>query len=468
MSHSDYYKNFQLLNDSYHKDPYPALLSRIEGLKRLQKSILRNRKEIQKALFDDLGKSEFEADATEIFIAIRELNDAIRNLRYWIQSKSVSTDILLFGTSSYIRYEPRGVVIIISPWNYPFNLIMSPFIASYSAGNKIILKPSEIAVNTSSILVKIMKECFQENEVQIIEGDHHVAAQLCKLPVQMIFFTGSVQNAKKVLREASDNLTQCTLELGGKCPVIIDRNVDIKSKIADVAFAKILNSGQTCLAPDFIVLPREMKDEFVQSWNQWIADKFQNDILNSDDYAKIINQNHYKRLKSYLQLALSHGAHIENELIENVEQLKMAPIVLSNVDWENPIMEEEIFGPILPIITYNEESEIIPSLQLMNRPLSLYIFSKRNSFIEGIIQAVPSGGVTVNQCILNYAESNLPFGGNQHSGMGRYHGYYGFQEFSHTRSVSRKGLLPSTLRLFHPPYNSIKKRMIDILIKLYS
>ncbi|NOT36909.1 MAG: aldehyde dehydrogenase family protein [Saprospiraceae bacterium] len=460
--------HFEKLLGSFNKNPYTSGKERKDGLQRLKANILKNRTAIQEALFKDLGKSQFEADTNEILVVLRELNNAINNLHYWMQNKSVSTDILLFGTSSFIRFEPKSVVALISPWNYPFNLTMSPLIAAYAAGNKIMVKPSEYSPATSLVIKSIIEESFTNEEVICELGDAEFSAELCKLPFSFIFFTGGKSIAKKVLNSASANLTPCVLELGGKSPVIIDDQVNLEKVVKHIAFAKTLNAGQTCIAPDFIAIRENQIDQFILLWNKWIEDTYGSKIIESTIYSKIVNEKHYKRIENFIEGACQEGAVLPNEVSKNSTELKIGPVLLTNISWESKIMEDEIFGPILPLLTYNDEDELILKLQKYQRPLSLYIFSNRKTFIDKIILNTRSGGVTINQCLLNYVESNLPFGGDWHSGTGKYHGKYGFLEFSHQRSISRQGILPSTLELFHPPFTKFKILIKNILFKIYS
>lgn len=459
---------FAQLQQSFIQDPYPDYRKRKKGLIKLRTNILKYHNDIRQALYHDLGKSEFESDSTEILIVLRELKKAIQNLYYWMQDQSVKTDLLLFGTSSYIRHEPKGVVAIISPWNYPINLSLSPLIAAYSAGNKVMVKTSEYSPHCTQVLRTIIEESFSKEEVAFIEGDAEVSSKVCKLPLSMIFFTGSGAVGKKILQAASINLTPCTLELGGKCPVVIDEEVNLRDIVKHIAFAKVLNAGQTCIAPDFILLKESQLKEFIQLWNHWIQDKFGSDICRSNQYGKIVNQKHFERIENLLEISLQEGCEFSSPINKLKEEMKIALIAISKVSWKNTLMKNEIFGPVLPILTYQDESQLLQNLNQLERPLNLYIFSNRKRFINRIIENTRSGGVTINQCMLNYIESNLPFGGDLHSGNGRYHSKYGFLEFSHKRSISKKGMLISTLELFHPPYHYWKIKLKNLLLKLYS
>ncbi len=459
---------FENLKISFLKDPNPPIKQRIHSLKKLRRSILQHHQDIIDALKLDLNKSAFETEASEILVSLREIDKAIRNLKYWTQDRSVEPDWLLFGTSSYIRYEPKGIVLIISPWNYPLNLCITPFVAAISAGNKAILKPSEFAPNTSKVISNIIESVFSNEEVAVVEGDASIAAELCQLPFNLIFFTGSQAIGKKVLQEAAHNLTPITLEMGGKCPVIVDPSYNLLEAIEAIAFAKTLNAGQTCLAPDFICIHENRLEEFKKLWSITINKFFGKNPLANPDYCGIVNAFHFNRLTELIQQSLHEGGHYDSIPESDNELLKIKPLLLSEITWNNTIMSDEIFGPILPIITFRNVEELFTPLMNMKRPLNSYIFSKHKKFIQKVLNHTRSGGVTINQCILNYTDLNLPFGGDHHSGIGKYHGHFGFLEFSHQRAISKKGIFPSTLKLFYPPYKGIKVYINRLLIKLFS
>ncbi|MEP7196218.1 MAG: aldehyde dehydrogenase family protein [Saprospiraceae bacterium] len=468
IDHSNSLTLFKNLENKFYLNSNPKIADRISGLKRLRSTLTKYRSKIIEALDKDFAKPKFESEASEILVCLRELDLVIRNLKYWSQNKSVDSDILLFGTKSYIRYEPRGVVLIISPWNYPVNLSLCPLIAAYAAGNKIILKPSEFTSHTSDIIEKIISESFSEDDVIVVQGDALKSAELVQLPFNLIFFTGSGSVAKEILKNASANLTPCVLELGGKCPVIIDEKASLSTAVEHIAFAKLLNAGQTCIAPDFVVIHQSQVKKFTEEWDSNLQRKFGLNILENEDYCGIINQRHYDRLKKLISEGIENGG-IPSKAIEFDDiKLKIKPVLLLKVDWDSPLMKEEIFGPILPIITYTNRDELCIKLRKFDRPLNLYIFSRDSNFYNYIIDKTRSGGVTINQCILNYVERHLPFGGDHQSGNGRYHGQFGFTEFSHMRSITMQSRIPSSLKLFYPPYTHLKIRIKNILLKLYS
>jgi aldehyde dehydrogenase (NAD+) len=446
---------FNNLNNAFLELPFTTLEQRLIGLNKLEKNLLKYSDSIVKALNEDFSKAIFEAETSELLTCLVELRRAKSELRKWMKPKPVATPTELFGTRHYVRFEPKGVVLIISPWNYPLHLSLMPLIAAWSAGNRIILKPSEFTPHMASVIEDIVRDTFSENEVMVIQGGSDVASQLVQLPFNHIFFTGSSVTAKKILKAAADNLTPVTLELGGKTPVIIDAHVNLKSIIKDIVYAKCINAGQSCIAPDFILIHEGLKHDFVLEWNSTIEKLYGKNILANDEYCGIVNERHYSRLMNLIQECLDQGAEL-NEPIKGDPQLrKIKPALLLNSNWDHVSMQEEIFGPVLPVITYNRIQDCIEKMQSMYRPLTLYIFSRDKAWIQNILERVRSGGVTINNCLLNYCNFNLPFGGDQHSGHGVYHGRNGFETFSHQRAVSVQGRFLNPIRFFYQPFTRL-------------
>ncbi len=462
------YSIFQSLQKRFEKFPYPSIDHRIQRLKKLKKNLIIYRDEINLSLFRDFAKPYFETESSELIICLREINVAIKNLKYWSQKRSVDTDILLLGSSSYTQAVPRGVVLIISPWNYPINLSMVPLISAIAAGNVVILKPSEFSERSSQIIKKIISDTFDEDEVHVVLGGSDIAQVLTSLPFNFIFFTGSSSTARSVLQNAAKNLTPVALELGGKTPVIIEPDYPLKKIVRQILFGKLLNAGQTCVAPDFVCIHSGKLSEFEELWHYELKVLYGDEPILNPDYCGIIDDQHFSRLRNVYNEAINQGAENGGKEIFDAEKRKIHPILLKNVQWNNPIMKMEIFGPILPLIEYNNLSELLQHLNTMDRPLSLYLYSSDSTFQKLVVQGTRSGGISINMCLLNYCELNLPFGGDQHSGWGRYHGHSGFLEFSHQKSIARQGILPSSIYLFFPPYRGIKQRLKNLLIKLLS
>ncbi|MBK9729207.1 MAG: aldehyde dehydrogenase family protein [Saprospiraceae bacterium] len=458
-------QNFRKLQSEFFKNPNSDLQYRLNGLKRLETQLLKYKQHITEAIKQDLNKCEFESDTSEILTCLLELRIAKRELAKWMRPKMVATPTELLGSSHYIRQEPKGVVLIISPWNYPVNLSIIPLIAAWSAGNKIILKPSEISKNTADVIEQLIADTFSSNEVIVCKGDVQVAEILLKLPFNHIFFTGSQATAKKVMKAAAENLSTVTLELGGKNPLIIDESINLKKVVKDIVYGKCINAGQTCVAPDYILIPKTLKTEFVLQWNVAIENLYGSNLMNNSDYGGIINPIHYDRLINLIQSCLDQGAVLSEPIQCDPIQRKIKPVLLMNSKWEHPCMADEIFGPVLPIIEYEFIEPELNRMQSMDRPLVLYIFSEQKVFIEKVLNTVRSGGVTINNCLLNYCNFNLPFGGDQQSGQGSNHGIFGFEAFSHKRGISKQGKLINSLRFFYPPFDSWKVKILNIAFK---
>lgn len=437
--------------------------TRIEKLKLLKSEVLRRREDIKLALYKDFKKPFAESELTEIHPVLDELNFAIKHLKSWMKKKRVSTPLPLFGSRSELRYEPRGVVLILSPWNYPFSLLINPLVAAVAAGNCVIARPSEKTPHTGILLKEIIEAVFKSDEVAVVLGEVDVAESLLELPFDHIFFTGSTAIGKKVMLAAAKNLATVTLELGGKSPVIIDREVDLEKAVSVIAWGKYINGGQTCVAPDYLFIPEELKDKFLDLFTKQIKTNYgetSTDRLNNPDFARLIDGGSFKRLENLIQ----------NEKIIISDSPKISENYLSPTllltSTTHPIMKEEIFGPILPVITYQKIEEVLSFIQSNPKPLALYIFSKKKEFIEYILKKTTSGGVAINQVVLHLANPHLPFGGIGHSGQGSYHGHFGFKAFSHERSVLVQG--PFTLTgLYFPPYSTAFSKLAFRLLRLF-
>lgn len=429
---------------------------RINALKALKSAIKNNEQNIFRALKKDLNKSEFETYSTEIGIVYDEINLAIKKINKWLRPKRVKTPITNFLSSSYIYKEPYGVVLIISPWNYPFQLLMAPLVGAIEAGNCAILKPSEIATETEKVIAKIIKETFKEGYINVVTGGVETNTLLLKEKFDYIFFTGAPNIGKIVMKSASENLTPVTLELGGKSPCIIDRDADIKLAAKRIAWGKFLNAGQTCVAPDYILIHKDVKEEFVTYMKEYIKEFFGSDPSKSSDYPRIINEKHFKRLESHLK---------EGRILiggrSDIRDLYIEPTIIDNVDWDTRIMQEEIFGPLFPIMEYEDLNYVIGSINKRPKPLALYFFSKNKQKQDLIINSVSFGGGCINDTIMHLATPYLPFGGVGNSGMGSYHGEESFNTFSHKKSVLKKSNIID-IKVRYAPY----KDKIKILRKL--
>ncbi len=407
---------------------------RKESLKKLLHNIIENEGAIIKALYDDFKKPAFEAVLTETNYVISDLKETIKNIDSWTKPKKVFASLLNFPSSDYIYSEPYGNVLILSPWNYPFQLALCPLVSAVAAGNKVTLKPSELTPNTSNIISKIITETFAAKDVEVITGDATIAQQLLNQRWDYIFFTGSVAVGKIVAKAAAENLTPVTLELGGKSPCIVDETANLELSARRIVWGKIINAGQTCVAPDYILVHHKMKDTFVKFLIQEIEKALGTNPEESPDFARIINLKNWQR-----QLSL-----LENQTIlfggqSNKETLYLAPTLLDEPKMDSLVMKEEIFGPILPILSYESKSDIEKIILSFEKPLSLYLFSQNKSFIDEVLQKYSFGGGCINDTVIHLVNNRLPFGGVGNSGMGAYHGKLSFDIFSHKKAIVKRG-----------------------------
>jgi aldehyde dehydrogenase (NAD+) len=438
---------------------------RIARLKQLHDTIYRRRPEIERAIYADFRKSKTETDISEVGVSLGEIRHTMRHLKTWMRTQSVGTPLTLFGSSSEIMQEPKGVCLIISPWNYPFNLSFAPLASALAAGNCVILKPSEYTPNSSAVIKSIIEECFAPEEVFVAEGGVSVSQALLELPFNHIFFTGSPTVGKIVMAAAAKHLTSVTLELGGKSPVVIDNSADLDHAAAQTAWLKTMNAGQICIAPDYILVHESVKEAFIAKMVAKIETFYGKDAAArqaSPDICRLVNARHFARVKSLLDDAMAKGATIAHGGFCDEADLFIETTLLVNVPENAEIWQEEIFGPLLPIRTWTELDEVTEYINARPKPLAMYLFSHRNRVIQHLLTNTRNGGVTVNDCGPHFYNSELPFGGSNNSGIGKCHGIYGFQEFSNARSVLRQTRILPTSRLMLPPYGG---KLAEILLK---
>lgn len=425
---------------------------RISKLKILKKTIRKYEDELYAALDSDLRKSQFESAVTELIFTYGELDFAIKNLSAWMRPKRARKALSNFFSKNRIYYEPKGVCLIIAPWNYPFQLVMSPLISAIAAGNCVIVKPSELSAATSKVINHILTEAFDEQEVACFEGDAQTSTTLLSLPFDHIFFTGSTEIGKVVMEAAAKHLTSVTLELGGKSPTVIDKDVDLAKATEKIAWGKLVNSGQTCIAPDYVFVHQQQLDEFIGLYKASVHKLFfSDDKINTASYGKIISKKHFHRLKTLVDDAVDQGARIDFGGTFDEKNQSISPIVLSKIADGSQVMEEEIFGPILPLIPYQNLDEVIDQINAKSKPLALYIFSKNTANIKKIIKNTSAGGTCVNDVLVHISNPKLPFGGVNGSGMGSSHGFFGFKAFSHERAVVFQSSINFNT-LIYPPY----------------
>ncbi|MBO0527645.1 aldehyde dehydrogenase [Clostridium botulinum] len=452
-----YKKYIEKTEEFFEKGYTKDINFRIETLKKLKHNIKMNENNIFKALKIDLNKSEFETFITEIGIVYDEINGAIKNIKKWSKPKKVKTPITNFLASSYIYNEPYGVALIIAPWNYPFQLIMAPLVGAISAGNCVLLKPSELAVETEKIIVKIIKETFSDEYIGVVTGGVKESEALLKEKFDYIFYTGGINVGKIVMRAAAEHLTPITLELGGKSPCIVDKDANIDLAARRITWGKFLNAGQTCVAPDYLVVHRNIKEKLISSIENYIIEFFGENAFESEEYPRIINERHFKRLEGYLK---------EGKIVSggktDISNLYIEPTIIEGINLKNRIMEEEIFGPIFPVIEFEGMDEVIDIIKNNPKPLALYYFSEDKEKQEFIIKNISFGGGCINDTIMHLSTSTLPFGGVGSSGIGGYHGRASFDTFSHKKSILKKSNLID-IKIRYAPF----KGKINLAKKLF-
>ena len=434
-----FYKiHFMLLktNSAYRKKVLIQLLHCIE----------KNQNEITDALYKDFKKSPFETFLTETSYVISDLKYTIKNITAWAKPKKVTPTLLNFPSSDYIYSEPYGKVLVIAPWNYPFQLALCPLIAAFSAGNQVVVKPSELTPNTSKLIAKIISEVFEKRHVEIVEGGVAVSQKLLAQKWDYIFFTGSVSVGKIVAKAAAEFMTPVTLELGGKNPCIVDETANLKLAAKRIVWGKFLNAGQTCIAPDYLLVHHQIKDSFITFLKAEIIAFYGENPETSNDYPRIINQKNWQRLCDLLKgnTILLGGKTTENDFY-------IAPTLIDEPALDSQIMLDEIFGPLLPILSYKSKNDLHAIISKYDKPLSLYVFSNNKQFSEECIQNYSFGGGCVNDTLIHFLNNRLPFGGVGNSGIGAYHGKLNFDTFSHKKAIIKKAnWLDIPLR--YPPY----------------
>jgi len=435
-------------------------------LKRLRKAVLDRRQDIRDAVYADFKKPETEVDLTEIYAVTTEIKHTSRHLKRWMAKHKVGTPLPFLGSRSWVEYEPKGVCLIIAPWNFPLQLALGPLVSAIAAGNTAIVKPSEHTPHTSALIREIIEDLFDAREVAVVEGAVQTSTELLKLPFNHIFFTGAPAIGKVVMEAAAKNLASVTLELGGKSPTIVDETADLKTAVRRIAWGKFLNSGQICIAPDYLFVHERRKEEFVRLMAKQLQELYGDNAQESGAYNRMVNEKHYERVAGYLKDAEERGATIEIGGQRLAGEDYIAPTIVSNAPEEAQLMQEEIFGPVLPIRTFRDVQETIDFINQRDRPLALYIYSNNKRNIRRIIDYTRAGGTCINNNDVHFMQPNLPFGGVNNSGIGKSHGWYGFEAFSNARAVYQQ-LMPGALEMLMPPYTDWKKRLVDWTIKWF-
>ena len=425
---------------------------RIEQLKKLRKVIVKREKDIYAALKADLNKHPFETYGTEVGLTLNEIDHCIKSVRKWMKPRKVKTSLFHFKGSSRIHADPYGVALIIAPWNYPFQLQMLPLIGAMAAGNCVTIKPSELASATSHLIAEMVAEAFDPHYISVFEGGIPVSQKLLDEKFDYIFFTGSTQVGRIVYQAAAKHLTPVTLELGGKSPCIVDENVDLEVTAKRLAWGKLVNNGQTCIAPDYLMVRKSVKQPLLELIKKAIERFYGRDPKSSPYYGRIINERHFKRIS---QLILNSGKIVYGGEM-NADEKYISPTILDDITPDSPIMKEEIFGPVLPVMEYENIDEVIGFINERPKPLALYLFSKNDDLVDKVLKETSSGGSCINDTLMHIANPNMSFGGVGESGVGGYHGKHSFDAFSHDKSVMHKSFFPDPPIRYAPYKTSLK------------
>jgi aldehyde dehydrogenase (NAD+) len=438
---------------------------RIGKLERLRSAVLHHRQAVLDSLHADFRKTPDETDVSELIPSLGELTHAIRHLKGWMRPRQVGGPWFLFGTASEVRYEARGVALILGPFNYPFGLTIKPLVAAIAAGNCVILRPSEKTPHTAAVVARIVAEAFPEDEAAVVSGGVAVAEALLKLPFDHFFFTGSPAVGRKVMHAAADHLASVTLELGGKSPAIVDETADVAVAARHLVWGKFLNAGQTCIAPDYVLVHESVAASLEQALAQRISAVYGAEEAarrESADLCRMVDTEAQARVQRLVDESVAAGARIVAGGAGDAAERYVAPTVLADVRADAPVMREEIFGPVLPVLPFRSLDDALAQVRALPHPLALYVFSRSDETVERVLRGTTSGGVVVNDVFLHYGNPELPFGGVGESGFGAYHGVHGFRAFSHARSVLRQNRLGLS-RLFHPPYGARTERVLAMI-----
>ncbi|BAY87124.1 aldehyde dehydrogenase [Calothrix parasitica NIES-267] len=429
---------------------------RVRQLKILKQAITENETEISQVLKTDLNKPLAESFIAEVALVIKEIEYAIKHIKNWSKPKKSSIIWQMLPASAKIYPEPLGVVLIIGAWNYPFQLVVAPLIGAIAAGNCAILKPSEIASNTSNLIAKIFDKYFDKSYLAAVEGDVETSQQLLAEKFDHIFFTGSAAVGKIVMQAAAEQLTPVTLELGGKSPCIVDNEIEIKVAARRITWGKFFNAGQTCLAPDYLLVNKKIKNSLLNEIKKCLQEFYGQNPEKSSDYARIINKKQFDRLVDYLEkIKLTENRNGNKKIIiggeTNSDERYIAPTLIENISWKDAVMQSEIFGPILPIMEFTDIAEAIDIINSRPKPLALYLFTQNQNLQKRVLEETSFGGGCINHTLIHYTTPSLPFGGVGNSGIGSYHGKAGFDTFSHYKSIVKKPFFPD-IKLLYPPY----------------
>jgi aldehyde dehydrogenase (NAD+) len=441
---------------------------RIEKLSRLKRWMMTRLDDIRQAVYDDFRKPAAEVDATETKVVVSEIDHAIENLHFWKMPVRVTKPLLLIGTRSEIRYEPKGVVLILAPWNFPFLLTVGPLVSAIAAGNCVVVKPSELTPRTSSLIHRMIGELFPENEIAVCEGDASVAEALLELPFDHIFFTGGTEIGRKVMLAAARHLTGVTLELGGCNPVIVDETADLKDTAEKLIWGDFMNNGQSCVSPNHIFVHRTIHEKFTSALMTAYRKLYgNNDADRNPDLGRVINVRHFHRIAALIDRTRDTGARVLLGGTHDESERFIHPTILDDVPWTAPAATEEIFGPVMAVLVYDRIDDVMEHLRSQPKPLCVYIFTRRRKNADYIVERTASGVVGINETTVPFSHPELPFGGVGMSGFGRAHGKSGFETFSNQRSILKQRRGWTTIKLLYPPYTARVRRLIEWAIRYF-
>lgn len=435
-------------------------------IERFRAALLDRRHALYEAFGADLGKPAMEVDLTELLPVIEEAQHAMAKLHAWMRPRRVAPTLTTLGSPARVLYQPRGRCLIVGPWNYPVNTLLGPLVSAIAAGNTVVLKPSELTPHVNAVIGEVVAEVFDPSEVAMVHGGIETAQHLLSLPFDHVFFTGSPAVGKVVMAAAARHLTSVTLELGGKSPVIVDRTADLKLAAELTMWGKLVNAGQSCVAPDHVYVHRSVHEPFVRLCREFVEQRYgatSADLARNPDFGRMISQRHAARVATLIDDAVARGATVAVGGEHDTARRYVAPTVLAGVPAGAQLHDDEIFGPVLPVEPYDDLEQVIASINAAPKPLALYLWSKDREVVTRFTQQTSSGGMCINHCMQQYAHANLPFGGVNHSGIGSAHGYFGFKAFSHERACLRAGWwMP--LKAFFPPYTPLKRSLLGALI----
>ncbi|WP_288428289.1 aldehyde dehydrogenase family protein [uncultured Spirosoma sp.] len=467
---TDYLESFTAAYDAQRRNaPRMALTTaaeRIERIRRIQRWVVAHESDIKQAMYADFRKPSAEVMLGELMALNAEIRHTVSNLKRWMKPQRVPTPLSMIGTTSRIHHEPKGNVLIIAPWNYPFVLSMRPLVSALAAGNVVVIKPSELTPHTAALISGMIAELFPPDEVTVFEGDAAVSTALLDLPFNHIFFTGSPAVGRIVMTAAAKHLASVTLELGGKSPAIVDESADLQQAAGQLVWGKCLNNGQTCIAPDYLLVHASVKASLMDAMKKTLDRMYSPDgqpVAASDSYARIVNRSHFRRIKNLIEDALTKGATITLGGQTNEADNFIEPTFLENVTDDMRIMQDEIFGPVLPVLTYRTLDDALRIVNQREKPLALYIHSRNRQHTQYIIDRTSAGDTVVNDVLLHFGHVELPFGGVNNSGLGKSNGFFSFQEFSNQRGILKRQF--GTLKFLYPPYTDRVKKAVDFLVR---